>query len=295
VHGGTIMAPVKLAAAHGEMLIFEEPAAYHENNNRPGFWGPPASSIDWCERNYAVSFFIAEWWNTLSNVGQIVLGVWGLHWVGEQRLERRFTLVYASMIFVGVGSTAFHGTLTHIGQQGDETPMVIGLSLWLYVLACLNPSFEAKQPRIAALAKWMALLQSLVFAVLHYVFSFVVFFQSLIGLQVIVGVAMVLGEYKRCSDPGARRLVHGYLLTWLVAFPVWLIDQHLCAQMYKLPHGLPNPQLHAWWHVFMSVNCYIGPVFCIFRRQQMRGLEARVCYTFGVLPHVDSRRPSRSD
>ncbi|MBN3324943.1 ACER3 ceramidase, partial [Atractosteus spatula] len=28
--------------------------------DRPGFWGRPTSTLDWCEENYAVSFYIAE-------------------------------------------------------------------------------------------------------------------------------------------------------------------------------------------------------------------------------------------
>ena len=26
----------------------------------PGFWGPPTSTLDWCEANYDVTFYIAE-------------------------------------------------------------------------------------------------------------------------------------------------------------------------------------------------------------------------------------------
>ncbi|KAG8333117.1 hypothetical protein J6590_009579 [Homalodisca vitripennis] len=26
-----------------------------------GFWGPPTATIDWCEKNYQVSFYVAEW------------------------------------------------------------------------------------------------------------------------------------------------------------------------------------------------------------------------------------------
>ena len=26
----------------------------------PGYWGPPTATIDWCEANYDVSFYVAE-------------------------------------------------------------------------------------------------------------------------------------------------------------------------------------------------------------------------------------------
>ena len=30
-----------------------------------GFWGKPTSLIDWCEENYVVTTYIAEFWNTI--------------------------------------------------------------------------------------------------------------------------------------------------------------------------------------------------------------------------------------
>jgi len=37
-----------------------------------GWWGHPTASIDWCEENYVVSYYIAEFWNTISNLAMIV-------------------------------------------------------------------------------------------------------------------------------------------------------------------------------------------------------------------------------
>ena len=39
---------------------------------------------------------------------------------------------------------------------------------------------------------------------------------------------------------------------------LWLCDQHFCVQLYSLPGGVPNPQFHAWWHMLMGANCYLG-------------------------------------
>lgn len=38
-------------------VIFEMPPT----TNIEGFWGKPTATIDWCERNYEVSFYVAEW------------------------------------------------------------------------------------------------------------------------------------------------------------------------------------------------------------------------------------------
>src|SRR5262245_39770729 len=96
-----------------------------------------AASVDWCEPNYVVTPWVAEWWNTVSSVPIAGLGAFGLwRWSrsGPGR-EARFALGYALLAIVGLGSIAFHGTLLKAAQACDELPMIFcGLS-YAYVLA----------------------------------------------------------------------------------------------------------------------------------------------------------------
>ena len=87
-----------------------------------GFWGCQTATIDWCEPNYGVTYYIAEFWNTISNVAMVLLGAFGI-WP-HPTVEARFALSYFALFFVGIGSAAFHMTLLYQCQLADELPMM---------------------------------------------------------------------------------------------------------------------------------------------------------------------------
>jgi dihydroceramidase len=80
------------------------------SGNHHGYWGLPSSTVDWCEPNYIVSYYIAEFFNTTSSLAMVVCGILGvmLHW---KHFEWRFIATFAAVTLVGIGSVAFHCTL----------------------------------------------------------------------------------------------------------------------------------------------------------------------------------------
>src|SRR5215218_2837411 len=105
----------------------------------PGHWGAVTSSVDWCERNYALTPYVAELFNTLSSLAMVVAGVAGA-WLHRRVLERRFLLAFALLVLVGLGSVAFHATLRFELQMLDELPMLYLVILMVYVLAEPGPA-----------------------------------------------------------------------------------------------------------------------------------------------------------
>lgn len=79
-----------------------------------GYWGSPSSTIDWCEDNYVVSFYIAEFWNTISNVLLILVAIFSYKKAAQQGFEKRFLMQYLAGVVVGIGSACFHGTLRFV-------------------------------------------------------------------------------------------------------------------------------------------------------------------------------------
>ena len=60
--------------------------ASHEQRSRRGYWGDVTSTIDWCESNYDVSQYTAEFWNTISNIFFVLFALWGMYltWNGAR-------------------------------------------------------------------------------------------------------------------------------------------------------------------------------------------------------------------
>ena len=284
------MAPLSIDNAGTPLLVFDE------HGGVGGWWGPVTSSIDWCEHNYVVSPYIAEFFNTMSNVGMVLLGLLTMYLHLRDGSELRYVLAGFTLFFIGVGSTAFHGTLTHVGQQGDETPMVIGSAVWCWCLGFHDPAFEARH---AALQWWSAVCIGVfvvLFGVLHYIYSFVVVFQVLILVLSTVMISTLTSMWRR--DP-LRGILTGpfvvYIGSMAIAFALWLVDQHFCAHLHTLPGGLPNPQFHAWWHLLAGVNCYLGPVIEGAIRLAARGKKPRLVWLLGCIPYPTAARESNKD
>lgn len=91
------------------------------------------STIDWCEGNYEVTPFVAEFWNTISGVAILLSGYLFKKFelqqyaqnitgrTGVNKLDRVVKLLYV----VGVCTMLFHGTLLYPFQLLDELPMIM--------------------------------------------------------------------------------------------------------------------------------------------------------------------------
>lgn len=236
-----------------------------------GFWGDVTGTIDWCEPNYVVTRFIAEFWNSLSNLAFIVPPL-VVAWHLRKQVELPFTLSLVFMALTGIGSFAFHATLTTAGQLWDELGMV-----WsgLFVLYILVKILRPKDPH------WRYGILFICYGL--FVTSIYLFTWQWVLFQVAYGVihfscvitAWQLRNYFYCDT----RLYWATIINSTIAFTLWNIDNQLCDSLerirdYLLHHtppalkipaacATPFTQFHALWHIFAGYGCFCMVVYTI--------------------------------
>lgn len=230
-----------------------------------GFWGQPTATLDWCESNYEVTYFIAEFWNTLSNLFMIVPPIWSMIVAYKDGIERRYMLCYIFLSMVGIGSWCFHMTLIYEMQLLDEIPMVWGTLVLIYVLTpVVYPKLEGNSTVTLAL-----LLYGLTLTSIYLIFKHPLIHQ--VGYALLMAIALYLDICIIRTLPCDTSLFYTAVALYYTGFAVWNVDNLFCAQLADLRSHLPvifKPltQLHAWWHCLAGYGSYVHIYFCVQSR-----------------------------
>ncbi|CAE8718675.1 unnamed protein product, partial [Polarella glacialis] len=217
------------------------------------------ATIDWCEGNYLVTHYVAEFFNSTTSFFIVLAGLLPLvlHRHLWQHLELRFLLAFGSIAVVGLGSVAFHGTLLFHHQMLDEVPMLWTVVILLYVL------LEQHQPKPRhglLLPLGLAVYASIASCATSQQggnaqwFSFHAFFSAseIPALCLIVRFFRGLEE----SEFALKQLMRRGCAAWLCAVVVWLTDLNFCDALKTLP-GYDHWNLHAFgWHLLTSCGLY---------------------------------------
>eukprot|EP00282_Hemiselmis_andersenii_P006594 CAMPEP_0114156220 /NCGR_PEP_ID=MMETSP0043_2-20121206/25930_1 /TAXON_ID=464988 /ORGANISM="Hemiselmis andersenii, Strain CCMP644" /LENGTH=255 /DNA_ID=CAMNT_0001251623 /DNA_START=29 /DNA_END=792 /DNA_ORIENTATION=- len=238
-------------------------------DNAAGWWGESTSSVDWCERNYTHTVYIAEFFNTISNIGLILSGLYCVYTAIRYKFELRFVALGIGGLVIGLGSAAFHCTLQYWAQMWDEVPMVWTMLVWSYCHVTMNS--QGSWLLAAALT-----LYGIAWGYVHYLGAYVLLFQAHFGALVVLGIGFIARSVTlSCSVPllpvttkrlssvhlqhrKLRMMAQLYVFYILLAFALWVVDQKFCPSLHALP---VNPQLHAWWHLLAGLNVHFGLQF----------------------------------
>ncbi|KAG0055034.1 Alkaline ceramidase 3 [Gryganskiella cystojenkinii] len=255
----------------------------------PGYWGHPTAS-DWCESNYEKTHYIAEFFNSLSSFSMILVGLAGmyLHW----NFEKRFLLTFASIVVIGIGSIAFHGTLLFPLQMLDEVPMVYSVLTMTY--CCVeNRPYRRYGPWFPIGIALYGLLTTVIMLYAgpeNHLLEFVVF-QSSFAFVVLVVFSHIIKIYGSLQDDSIKRMWAFTGAMAAVGYGYWNIDFRLCSVMQNLPFGLWNPQFHAWWHALASTSSYMVCMLICYNRAENLDRKPQIHWKAGILPYVVAQEP----
>ena len=222
----------------------------------PGYWtgafGFVPSTVQWCESNYEVCHFIAEFFNTVSSLSILAAGLIGM--IYTRRLEQRWVLAYATIATVGIGSVLFHMTLLRPMQMLDEVPMLWAVIVMVYCIIetdAVRPKYGRALPiGMFAYAVFVTLLTSLSSGHVQFLL-----FHASFGSLEFWSLGAIAMRARRETDPTLCRLYRRGFSAYAIALVCWASDIHFCESLQRMWPA--NPQLHALWHVFVSAGLYI--------------------------------------
>jgi len=259
----------------------------------PGYWEPHTSSVDFCEPNYVVSPYIAEFHNVWSSLIITYFGIFGLLYSNPTN-EKSVGAMYFALAIIGLGSVGLHMTLHWLLQSSDEVPMLWQILSFLQLLwICKQDNHTVNKTYIGFAFFTLAFVQT----VLYYTFQqiYAVFIGSMI-----VYVALLIfwtHSFIHIEEDEIRRKVqvnlHFWAFMYFVAygFVVWLIDMNLCD--YLLPYYLNTTgfTLHVFWHMFAGLGSYyLCVLLTLLRVKQQNYIPVIQWYAY-VLPYceIDSK------
>ncbi|KAF2766883.1 alkaline phytoceramidase [Teratosphaeria nubilosa] len=227
------------------------------------YWGSPTSNVNFCEADYVITHYIAEFFNTLTSLAYIAYGIHGIGRFKRQDISLFSTpnLSYWALIGVGIFSGLYHTTLKYHTQMSDE------LSMHLAIGTILLQLFTFQEPPPIQRRNAAIILGIIIpFVIYHCVTDeFVLHVALFFCMSWIVGFRARYIIKTKITDPAHRKKLSGILntatITAMSAYAIWNIDVHFCPQLVRAKEivGFPASvflELHGYWHIMTAVSAY---------------------------------------
>jgi len=270
---------------------------YNSTDLPPAFW-PRTATLDWCEENYVQCKYIAEFWNSTTNLIFLFFSLYGLFNVWRSGMERRFLLAYLSLGIVGVGSFLFHATLSYEMQLLDELPMIYCACILTYSI--FQTDVQSRRQDLAL--RWFLTIDAILISLGYIYNKNPLFHQWAFGLHCAMIFLRGSRRYRALQKSPAKQVLKKLLLAgWglhIAGFLCWNIDNQFCTSLragrvWLGPWAQWVLQLHGWWHVFTGIGSY----FYILSNQWLhlmceeRHTDWQVTWQLGLIPMIELVKP----
>jgi dihydroceramidase len=267
----------------------------------PGqYWGPTTSTVDWCETNYQVTPYVAEFFNTSSSLALALIGLLGM-WL-HPWAERRFHMAFFAIFIVGLGSVAFHGTLQKHWQAMDEVPMLYTAFAFVYITLTQRYHLKASTRYMLAISLIShALITTYLVTAFDGQLQFTLFHISFGTAEVysLYQMFQLYLEYKKNGKSTDLTTIfeRGFVL-YISAFFFWFADMLGCEYInpsYTATAFLPLnsltifiTQFHGLWHVFVSMGTYNLALYSLYYRMltTFSNRQPTVAWVLYVIPYI---------
>lgn len=227
-------------------FVIQKKAKEFENlDENVGFWTPHTANVDWCEENYNMSYFVAEFVNTCTNVPVILACIWALkNWCNRSSI---LTFSIIALIWVASSSLLFHCTLKRIPQLMDQISMLIFLIPLMFFFE--RQFLTRKQRDKLNFILFFFMLASVVFMVFIPSCGWIFHVSFVSFLLIVVGGA--LQTFRRYSHDENMVLLYKHgIWSAIVAGAFWVLDRGYCG---VLPC---NIHAHALWHLCIFYSAF---------------------------------------
>ncbi|BCS20243.1 ceramidase [Aspergillus puulaauensis] len=228
------------------------------------FWGPQTSYLNFCEEDYVITRYVAEFINTLSSLIYCAFGLYGLAKL-QRKQQASFSrcIPYYGLIGVGVCSAGYHMTLKYHTQMSDELSMHLLTTPLLYRILTFQMG-----PQHTRLVGAILLALFTIVMVVHMVMDeFLLHAVSFGAAALLITIRTMKTIPRQIPDPSIRgnmrRISRFGLCCFLFGYGVWLIDNFACPSLLDARKFVGTPlaflfELHGWWHVFTSIGGYVA-------------------------------------
>lgn len=261
-----------------------------------GFWEPHSSSVDFCETNYLLSNHVAEFHNTWSSL--LITAIACLGFFNSNPLqETRFSMMFAILGLVGIGSTFLHGTLHWLPQSSDEVPMLWQSLSFTYALLVMKDPPGSSRPKWIGLGFiFLAVLQT--FLYYRYQQTYTIFIASFLAYCVINSLWTAFHAFA--PDPsvsGTQRVslwCTSFFSLAILGGGAWILDYHGCHFLRpyydSLPFFLKGITFHVLWHIASSLGVYMATVFLIVVRMETLNIQPEIKWFAKAIPICHCRK-----
>ncbi|KAG9604230.1 alkaline phytoceramidase, partial [Aureobasidium melanogenum] len=236
------------------------PAVAYRNQPLAPTFGSPTARANFCEQDFVIVSWIAEFVNTWSNAAYILYAIRALR---QMPTSAPFAAksIYYGLALVGICSSLFHGLLKYHAQMADDTSMIVATSIVLHRAM----TFE----RDHSFRRWFSSL--LILAVIaETAYHTIKDEQSVHELSFVLLIVAVAIKTRsliklRVHNPKDKQMLQNATIfgagCFIFGYLLWQLDFIFCPQLTTLKRAVGIPwgfvfELHGWWHILTAIGAH---------------------------------------